>query len=1716
MKRFTTILAILVILLALPLVLLAAPVGKITHIEGNVDITVGEKARTANLGEAVNSGEIMRAKSKSRAEITFVDGNILRLAENTRVRITDYQVGEGKTSTLDLFRGKTQSIVSGLAKNARYEIHTPTAVAGVRGTNFIAFFQNGVSGFVPREGAIYGYNRNMPLDVKTVSPGQAIMVTAADKPPTIQPATSSEVEKHVSDTAPTEKKEEEKEKKEEGAAPKSEGAAAPAQEVAAAPAPSTPPPPPPPPPAPAPAPTPTITPTTPVKPPQPPPLPPVVTTTSVSGTTYFGASGSETAAGTVAGSLDQTTQTGTLSLAMQYSNPAAGPQQEVGAVSGTMGDGSAFQGFLASVPGSWNGAAAGIYTPGGGAGLLLGSLSGSYDAATGKLAASGALSRSSVLATIDPQYPDPSYSTGGFAPGFLSASVDASGGATVVSVPTILDPGKGMIYETQSGVIGTWAVNVIGVGPETRGTFSYTNASSPRKTAWTAKYGGIFIPMWGDPCNYGYILGDVTGTETDTSHLRLSGRDLLYLDNDYLGTANIEYWGNTYDISGGAGTFQAQKLALNGTVYGSLKRYSSGSGEGGYIEYIGETYGLIGSPANPLTAAAAVTLLGNYYPYAAYGEPALMYGSGWYFSGRMGINTPVTTDDGAYNGYIVGVWSGGKIEQARMLALYNREGGKTGYLYGTAAGSYFSDVSMWKAAGVLTAAEKTGATTALDVTYSDLVYGYFEGAAKMTSTAATVQADVVEGASIGLKEQTPGWGIWNLGLGGTYTGTPASTFTAQIGGGIDVSSDTTEAGYWAGNLNTTWDTAGRLSATITGGRFLTDRSMGEIVTGPYGGILGTWSGSASAGTWQAAGVGTYENVELLAFSTPLDGQISKMMNGTIRNTEYMSLYKILSAVNYDYYGGGEVFWAGSPYMTVSYESMYFKDAYGAVNLGYRMEQPNYVISSGSSLWQNGQDIWYWPNRSYFTVMSHSPIQRIIGRGRAFEPDYFWPNLDLSAETPVGGAAGNHPFFPGTLGNAAGFPADYAINETAWDHGTYVKTVDWSLANANSREEIGTFSGILGVLGSDPMTLFASSTAASPVNIALMGNYAQNETYKDIHGTIGYGSTISSYVPTTTGYGASYYGQIQGRLPDTGSTVPLQGNLYALYVYNPDAATNLAGIVYGKLTEGASSIAFPEIRMWQADGRMYRLADPDLEKDLTVEGENPAGVTAENLAANILSGRGGVDGTAGFYTPTSADDKTLALGMGHGWFPSVKGFDRFGLFFLSHSFMNYYNGTPATATTWESAGWGEFGGYIRSDNSIYRDLGYWYATMDNKSWGNNKLSADFNGRFLTLMKYGTMTGETTGSYGDGSWGAGSQGYWQKSGPNGGDIAFASMINGDAFRLNRQQSSYYYDSSSASHYYYWISDPAETERRGGSNLYNAANITSTFVRFDRQGPSSNIFLKETWTTADDGATWSYAAPVYYADEAAYNTALNGIDEPPSGSWTPGNLYDDYHLGTDHFEGILGGINFSLWTAKTSPILLQGTFDWLDNPKPSPSLAAGDIMSLNPYVNIDPWSNSTSLIGGAYRGKLGVAVDSTNKLSGGLMALYQDPDGYAGVLYSDDITGVIHPAVGAWRAEGNINLYQMTDTALTTGANVFWQTVQSNETDRSYESGQSPPVDVISGGTYERRTASETSQSISGQPWGIWHIASGGTYTGTPGIATERRIGECHQSGTKDTYI
>ena len=230
-RKSVIIIALLAFMLLLPLLALAAPVGKFTSIEGNVDVTPpGKEAIKVNLGDPVNVGDIIRTKSKAKCEVAFLDGTILRLAENSRLRVSEFSQDQGqRNATLNLFRGKIQNIVATVAgaaaEKSKYEIRTPTSVCGVRGTQFFAYYQAGVSGAVVTEGTVYAFSVNRPGEVRTVGAGQAMIVTNANTPPTVRTATTNETEQHQKDTKPADKPKSEgkdEEKKSEALAGKSD------------------------------------------------------------------------------------------------------------------------------------------------------------------------------------------------------------------------------------------------------------------------------------------------------------------------------------------------------------------------------------------------------------------------------------------------------------------------------------------------------------------------------------------------------------------------------------------------------------------------------------------------------------------------------------------------------------------------------------------------------------------------------------------------------------------------------------------------------------------------------------------------------------------------------------------------------------------------------------------------------------------------------------------------------------------------------------------------------------------------------------------------------------------------------------------------------------------------------------------------------------------------------------------------------------------------------------------------------------------------------------------------------------------------------------------------------------------------------------------------------------------------------------------------------
>lgn len=223
MKIVASFIGFLVLLILLPFPAQAEPVGRITYVEGRVDITPpGQIARPAYLGFEVHVGDIIRTKSRSKAEITFTDTTIMRLAQKSRVEISEYLTGKSRRrGVIRLFRGKIRSVVSktiGIASFSsrnRYEVHTPTAVAGVRGTDFFVFYQRGVSGAIFKEGLGYGYSRNRPHEIREIVAGQAMLVLSADQPPMIRSFSSVEIQKHLNDTEPLEKHERKAEEKDE-------------------------------------------------------------------------------------------------------------------------------------------------------------------------------------------------------------------------------------------------------------------------------------------------------------------------------------------------------------------------------------------------------------------------------------------------------------------------------------------------------------------------------------------------------------------------------------------------------------------------------------------------------------------------------------------------------------------------------------------------------------------------------------------------------------------------------------------------------------------------------------------------------------------------------------------------------------------------------------------------------------------------------------------------------------------------------------------------------------------------------------------------------------------------------------------------------------------------------------------------------------------------------------------------------------------------------------------------------------------------------------------------------------------------------------------------------------------------------------------------------------------------------------------------------------
>ncbi|MEW6657539.1 MAG: FecR family protein [Thermodesulfobacteriota bacterium] len=142
-KYSLTIFAMLSLLLALSLTAQAAAVGRFLMMEGQVDLLKGGKlpAQAATLTDPVEVGDVIRTKSKSRAQVLFVDDTVLTLAPETRVAVADYFYDGSKgvrRALLQVFRGLAHTLVKRVLELQQpdFLMQTHTVGLGVRGTEW--------------------------------------------------------------------------------------------------------------------------------------------------------------------------------------------------------------------------------------------------------------------------------------------------------------------------------------------------------------------------------------------------------------------------------------------------------------------------------------------------------------------------------------------------------------------------------------------------------------------------------------------------------------------------------------------------------------------------------------------------------------------------------------------------------------------------------------------------------------------------------------------------------------------------------------------------------------------------------------------------------------------------------------------------------------------------------------------------------------------------------------------------------------------------------------------------------------------------------------------------------------------------------------------------------------------------------------------------------------------------------------------------------------------------------------------------------------------------------------------------------------------------------------------------------------------------------------------------------------------------------------------
>ena len=165
-----------------------SPVGTVDALTGDCTVVrFGESAASAlALGAALHEGDRIRTAEGARLRLAFADGSMVQLGEQTDL-VLDWFLHAPEAGTqnvlLRVSSGIFRAIVALVLPQAAFEVQTPTAVASVRGTDWITEATPEATATVTLEGqvALRNIEPGIPGEV-VLGPGEGTTVNAGAAP----------------------------------------------------------------------------------------------------------------------------------------------------------------------------------------------------------------------------------------------------------------------------------------------------------------------------------------------------------------------------------------------------------------------------------------------------------------------------------------------------------------------------------------------------------------------------------------------------------------------------------------------------------------------------------------------------------------------------------------------------------------------------------------------------------------------------------------------------------------------------------------------------------------------------------------------------------------------------------------------------------------------------------------------------------------------------------------------------------------------------------------------------------------------------------------------------------------------------------------------------------------------------------------------------------------------------------------------------------------------------------------------------------------------------------------------------------------------------------------------------------------------------------------------------------------------------------------------